>query len=337
MSLPPTLFLAPLRGATDYIFRDTLQHHFQGWDCAISPFITPQNNSDFPDKTLKDVLPVNNPGLPLIPQLLTNTPEQFLILSRRLIELGYHHLNWNLGCPAPQVAKKGKGSGMLPCPDKIVALLDTVLPELEQLDCQLSIKMRLGYHAQEESFALLPQLNAFPLREITIHTRLGSQIYRGATDVESFTRCLELSSHRLIYNGDIISCADWHTLQKRFPQISCWMIGRGAIARPFLAEEIKGGECRDLSGRLCRFHAELLTRYSSAFSGDTHIIGRMKLIWNFLINSFPFAEKKLLKKVQKSRTLSQYQDAAESILQTSIPHSFSNIHEEQKKHLKTES
>lgn len=319
MSLPPTLFLAPLRGVTDYIFRDTLQHHFQGWDCAISPFITPQNNSDFADKTLKDVLPINNPGLPLIPQLLTNTPDQFLILSRRLVELGYQHLNWNLGCPAPQVAKKGKGSGMLPCPDKIISLLDAVLPELDKLDCQLSIKMRLGYHKQEESFALLPQLNTFPLKEITIHTRLGSQIYRGETDVESFTRCLELSSHNLIYNGDITSLSDWHALQKKFPQISRWMIGRGAIARPFLAEEIKGIESRDLSNRLRCFHTELLTRYSSAFSGDAHITGRMKLIWNSLINSFPFAEKKMLKKLQKARTIAQYQNIAEAILQTAVP------------------
>ena len=313
MKQQPTLLLAPLRGITDYIFRDVFHRHFKGFDGALAPFILPQTESDFPDKLLKDVLPENNHGLPVVPQLLHNKVEPFIILAGRLHELGYRHINWNLGCPAPQVVKKRRGSGMLQYPDAILEILDSVLPKLDKMEMELSIKMRLGYQKSEESFLLLPKLNSYPLKEITIHTRLGYQIYKGETDVASFGRCLELSNHPLLYNGDIVSSEDFVKLKKRYPATKGWMIGRGAIARPSIGEEIKGIVRGNLTNRIAGFHEELFQRYSEAFSGDSHITGRMKQIWSYLIASFPEADKKNLKKIVKSRGREGYLEAANEL------------------------
>jgi tRNA-dihydrouridine synthase B len=309
---PPFIYLAPIRGLTDALFREVLASHFGGFDAAIAPFINPQNNSLFADRLLRDVLPENNRKLPVIPQLLHTRAEPFAVLARRLADLGFSHINWNLGCPAPMVARKKRGSGLLPYPEEILAILDKVMPALM---IKLSIKTRLGYHRKEEILTLLPELDNYPLEEIIIHSRLGVQLYRGETDPNTFASCQQLSKHRLVYNGDITEPEVFSTLARRFNSINSWMIGRGALANPMLAEQIKGLCPKAPDNRLQRlekYHIELLSRYQSRLSGPSHILGRLKLLWSYLISSFPGNEK-LLKKIQKSHTIDHYQKAVDML------------------------
>ncbi len=308
----PFLYLAPIRGLTDALFRDAFAGHFGGFDAAVAPFITPQKKSLYEDKQIRDVLPEHNTRLPVVPQLLHTDPEDFLVLARRLADLGYDHINWNLGCPAPMVARKKRGSGLLPFPEEIIGLLDKVMPEL---DIELSIKTRLGFHDFAETRALLPQLDRFRLKEIIIHTRLGKQLYKGSTDPEGFAVCRQLSSHQLTYNGDINDVTIFNSLAGRFPDTGRWMIGRGALANPFLAEEIKGYPQQSADGRKMRlynFHQDLFNRYTDRLSGPSHLLGRVKHLWLYLINSFP-GNKKLLKKILKSNSPAAYLDAVERL------------------------
>jgi tRNA-dihydrouridine synthase len=310
----PFLYLAPIRGLTDALFRETLASHFEGFDAAVAPFITPQKKSLYEDKQIRDVLPENNNKLPIVPQLLHTDADDFLVLARRLADLGYKHINWNLGCPAPMVARKKRGSGLLPFPNEIVALLDKVLPELE---IELSIKTRLGFNDHSETRALLPELNRFKLKEIIIHTRLGKQLYKGTTDPEGFGICRQLSEHPLTYNGDINDVETFRSLAARFPTVNRWMIGRGALSNPFLTEEIKGyprqsEEKRKL--RLYNFHNELFSRYTERLSGPSHLLGRVKHLWLYLIHSFP-GNNKLLKKILKSNTPEGYRANVEQLFE----------------------
>lgn len=279
----------------------------------MAPFINPQRHSAFKEKHLRDVLPENNPGIKIIPQLMHTTADDFLFLSRRLTELGYNEINWNLGCPAPMVANKKRGSGFLPYPDEIVSFLEEVMPKLS---LALSIKTRLGFTKPEELDNLLPRLNVFPLKEIILHTRLGKQLYKGKTDPHGFERARSLSNHKLVYNGDITSLNEYNRLQQLFPETSGWMIGRGAIGDPLLPEKIKlqNQEIKDSKERLFVFHQELLEDYSSRLSGNAHILGRMKQVWQYLITSFPEATKEL-KQINKAKSLDKYKMIVEKIIQ----------------------
>lgn len=312
----PFLYLAPIRGLTDAPFRAIFCRHFAGFDATMAPFINPQRRAVYDEAMLRDVLPANNSGPPLIPQLLNNDATSFLALARRLADLGYREINWNLGCPAPMVARKRRGSGLLPYPEQILELLDTVLPELTQLGLTLTIKTRLGYFHREELLALLPRLEALPLGEIIIHARLGKQMYKGQADPEGFARCCQSSRHRLVYNGDITSAAIFAELSRRFPAIDRWMIGRGALANPFLAEEIKGlpeASREQRLARLAAFHQELLAAYQQRLSGPSHLLGRLKQLWNYLLEYFP-EEEKLGKKLLKNTTLAGYNEIVRRLL-----------------------
>ncbi len=309
MSEQTELVLAPIRGITDCHFRSLFNRYFPGFDSALAPFINPQRHSSFHPKQLKDVLPEENRSLAVVPQLLHTDPEDFLFLASRLQELGCKEVNWNLGCPAPMVTKKHRGSGLLPFPEEIISFLDQVIP---RLPVQLSIKTRLGYADSEELFALLPRLDDYPLTEIIIHGRLGSQLYKGEIDREAFGRCLERSKQAIVYNGDITTKEIFIELQQQFPQVGKWMIGRGALANPFLPAAIKGMEIPEQLAHLKSFHDELYSCYRELLDGPSHLLGRMKQLWLYLSAFFP-PEQKSWKRIKKCRTELKYLEVVESL------------------------
>ncbi|MEN8258594.1 MAG: tRNA-dihydrouridine synthase family protein [Thermodesulfobacteriota bacterium] len=296
------LTLAPLRGLTDAIYRNTFARHFKGFDLAMAPFLTTFQGTKVKSAKLGDLLPENNQDLPVIPQILSKDADQFKTLATMLFDLGYETVNWNLGCPYPMVANKGRGSGMLPEPSKIAAFLETIA----DMPCRLSIKTRIGRRSSDEIKALMPIFNSFPLEELIIHPRLGIQLYKGEVDLEVFASCLASSVNPVTYNGDICSLADFTRLAERFPTIERWMIGRGALSDPFLPSAIKGiAAPHNPSQTIKSFHDDLFGEYSRRLSGGSHLLGRMKAVWFYLAGRFP-SDKKLLKKIQKTKKISSY-------------------------------
>lgn len=305
--IPPStrLYMAPIRGMTDHIYRNTFADHFNGFDLSVAPFIASPSGSKIRKKYLKGVLPENNKNMPVIPQILSKSADGFILLANRLFELGYETVNWNLGCPYPQVANKQRGSGLLPFTDLIQSFLDNVIPAING---QLSIKTRLGRNTKKEIFALLPILDTYPIEEIIIHPRTGVQMYNGTPDLDAFATCLSLTRHPIVYNGDILTENDFNRLSARFATINRWMIGRGALVNPFLPERIKTGKHKPEGKikKLKSFHDELFLQYSRILSGPTHILDRMKGLWQYF--SQPFSDcKKAVKKIKKAKTPEQYQ------------------------------
>lgn len=309
----PYLYMAPLKGITDARFRGIFCRHFSGIDAAIAPFVNPQRAARYPDKLIRDLLPEHNSSLPLIPQLLNSEPTGFIALASRMEELGYREINWNLGCPVKMVAGKKRGSGLLPHTDRIIELLEQVVPHLR---VKLSIKMRLGYDHPSESLRLLPRLDDFDLSEIIIHARLGKQLYRGATLPDAFGDCIPLTRHRLVYNGDLVTLSAFQEIEKKFPTVERYMLGRGLLADPFLPGALKGerSEPADRMDRLSAFHEELFQAMRSDMSGPGHLLGRMKQIWIYFIGAFPGKEK-LLKRVVRASSEASYLRAVHSIIQ----------------------
>jgi len=305
----PTLILAPIRGITDCHFRSLFNTYFPGFDSALAPFINPQRSSHYQPKQLKDLLPEANIDFPVVPQLLHTNTDDFLFLASRLHDLGYKEINWNLGCPAPMVTKKKRGSGLLPFPDEILLFLDKVIPKLP---VRLSIKTRLGLESPKELLALLPNLNEYPLSEIIIHGRLGQQAYKGSTDRISIAQCVAKSNHSIVYNGDITSLNEFKELQLQFPEITKWMIGRGVLKNPFLAGEIAGGKATEPLQQLQFFHNDLYSCYRELLSGQAHLLGRMKQLWFYLSAMFP-PRKKTWKKIKKCNTEQHYQDVIDAL------------------------
>ncbi|MFH2060599.1 MAG: tRNA-dihydrouridine synthase family protein [Pseudomonadota bacterium] len=297
------IILAPLQGFTDATYRNVFCDHFSGLDEAIAPFISTMGQKRLKPSRIKDVLFENNKKLLVIPQILGNVPKDFIFLADHLFKIGHKRINWNLGCPHLKIAKKLRGSGLLCHPDKIDAFLDAVIPHLSNT---LSVKVRLGRRSCEEILNLLPVFEKYPIEEIILHPRTGVQMYTGTVDHDAFEKACANSRHQFTYNGDIINLASFQTAEKRFPDIHRFMIGRGMLANPFLAEEIKGIVVQtDRINRLKAFHDDLFDKYQKIFSGPAHLVGRMKGFWTYLGPSFEHS-KKPLKHLLKSTSIPMY-------------------------------
>lgn len=299
-----TLIMAPLQGFTDVTFRNVYARHFAGVDEALAPFISTMGRQRLKPSRLRDVALQFNQALPVTPQILSNSADDFIFLARHLADMGHTRVNWNLGCPHSKIAKKIRGSGLLMFPEKIDALLEKIV---SQIPVPLSVKIRLGRKDKEESHDLIQVLNRHALDHVVLHPRTGIQMYRGTADHDAFEAAMEACIHPFVYNGDITDTASFSIVRNRFSGIRRFMIGRGILANPFLPEEIKkissDPACR--LSRLQCFHDDLMAAYADRFSGPGHLIGRMKGFWHYLGPSFKNHHQPL-KKILRSPSVEAY-------------------------------
>ncbi|NNJ70978.1 MAG: tRNA-dihydrouridine synthase family protein [Kiritimatiellales bacterium] len=311
----PILVLAPMRGITTMHYRKAFVRHFKGLDLEMAPFISTVSAERINPKLLKDVLPENNSGLPLIPQLIGNNPDDFVQMAIALHDLGYEEVNWNLGCPHKPIRKKRRGSGLLPHPELVDSILDQIC---DRSPCRISIKVRLGVSDKSELLKLIPVLNRYPLSEVIIHPRTAEQMYDGTADLNAFEEALKILQLPVCYNGDINNRAFFQMVESRFPEVGRFMLGRGLLANPFLCEEIKVGTAgtavRSGAGthrptnpieRITAFHADVVSSYEAVLHGDHPVLGKMKEFWTYqathLSNGRP-----MFKKLKKAQRLSTY-------------------------------
>jgi len=296
-------YLAPLRGVTDYIFRSVYEKYFGKFDYIVTPFVSTVRGTRVSDCYFKDTLPQNNDPKRVIPQIIGSESGGFLLLSRRFADFGFSAVNWNLGCPAPLITRKKRGSGLLPHKEIIQKFLDDTLPKLP---IDLSIKVRLGFENKDDLEALIPIFNGYPIKEIIIHPRTGRQAYEGSVDLDAFHKYFEMCSHTVVYNGDIRSLDYFNYLKNRFPAINRWMTGRGVIMNPNLLAILKGENIDSSASaiKLRRFLDELLEVNCNILPLSS-VLGKMKEMWGYLGGELDKSGN-LSRKIMLSSSLTEY-------------------------------
>ncbi|MCF0148605.1 MAG: tRNA-dihydrouridine synthase family protein [Clostridium sp.] len=301
-------YLAPMEGITGHIYRNAYNKYFNNMDKFFTPFITPNTSNSFKTKELRDILPENNSGLNIVPQILTNDSEGFINTSMKLKELGYNEVNLNLGCPSGTVVSKNRGSGFLAKREE----LDKFLEEIFKIsDMKISVKTRIGKDKPEEFYELIKIYNKYPLEELIIHPRTREDFYGNKPNLEIFEDALELSNSTVCYNGDIFTNEDYNKFISNFPTVDKVMIGRGILANPGLLDEIKEDKLLD-KNILKEFHDEIFTNYRVAFKEDKNAIYRMKELWGYMIYIFS-DNKKYIKRIKKAQNIEDYNEAVMSL------------------------
>jgi tRNA-dihydrouridine synthase B len=286
MSKQSKIILAPLHGYTEAAFRNALAECFGGYDEAIAPFIALSPAERINPARLRDVAPIHNMRLPIVPQILGNDASLFISMSKALSDLGYTQINWNMGCPKKSIAVKKRGSGLLPHPDFVDSILSEVIPNISQ---PLSVKLRLGRNHPDEIYPIIEILNRYPLVSVIVHPRIGVQLYDVKADVDRFATVLPLIKHPVIYNGDIFTLADYQRILTRFPSVAGCMIGRGVLANPFLAEMLSEQILPSPTEQLRRFihFIDVLMDELKKESRSSHFLfSRMKDYWGFFAYLF---------------------------------------------------
>lgn len=305
-------YMAPMEGLTGYVYRNAYHKFFRPMDRYFTPFIA---NKKMSNGEIRDLLPEHNKGMHVVPQILTNRSEDFLVVAKEIAQYGYDTVNLNVGCPSGTVVAKGRGAGLL----AETEVLDRFLYEIfEGYAGKISIKTRIGMEDENEWQDILAVYEKYPLEELIIHPRVRKDFYKGNPRLDAFSYAMEESGHRLCYNGDICSAEDLQDRKERFPDLDRVMLGRGLLCNPFLIEMSKTADdaahdhMQEKKDRLYAFHQEILEGYIQIMSGDRNVLFRMKELWFYLGDCFTNADK-YLKKIKKSERLVAYQAAVDAL------------------------
>jgi tRNA-dihydrouridine synthase len=315
-------YFAPMEGLTGYIYRNAHNAFFNNIDKYYSPFISANQSGSLKTRELNDILPENNQGLVLIPQLLTNNANDFIHFSKKIKLLGYNEINLNLGCPFGTVVSKNKGSGFLAKTEELDRFLDEIFT---QAVTKISVKTRIGKNQPEEFYELIEIFNKYPIEELTIHPRIQKDFYKNKPNLKVFKEAVILSKNPICYNGDIFTIEDYKEFSADFPGVGSLMLGRGLLANPGLTKDIKTN-IKIEKNVLKDFHDKLYNDYKKILFGDVNVLHKMKGLWFYMISVFSDNEK-YAKRIKKAVRLYDYDEAVSSLFREQ------NVLEDYKKNL----
>ena len=301
-------YLAPMVGLTGYIYRNAHKAFFNNIDKYFSPFIVTNQSESFKTRELIDILPENNPGIVLIPQLLTNDAKDFIHTSRKIKQLGYNEINLNLGCPSKIVTSKNRGSGFLSKREELDRFLEEIFSEAVT---KISLKTRLGKDQPEEFYELIEIFNKYPIEELIIHPRIQKDFYNNKPNLKIFREALTLSKNPVCYNGDIFTSNDYKKFSVDFPSVDKLMLGRGVITNPGLILDIRNNIKLEKK-TLKDFHDRIYEDYKRMFPGDRKVLCKMKELWVYMIRMFS-DNARYAKKIRESKGLCDYDEAVSSL------------------------
>jgi len=301
-------YFAPMEGLTGYIYRNAHHAFFNNIDKYFSPFIIANQSESFKTKELNDILPENNEGLVLVPQLLTNNAKDFIHTSKKMKQMGYNEINLNLGCPSGTVVSKHRGSGFLSKRDELDAFLDEIFTSSIT---KISVKTRIGKDQPEEFYDLIEIFNKYPIEELIIHPRIQKDFYKNKPNMNIFKEALILSKNPVCYNGDIVTVEDYKNFSADFPSVGTLMLGRGLLANPGLISDINNNIKLD-KNTLKDFHDKIYEDYKRVLFGDRNVLFKMKELWFYMISVFS-DNAKYAKKIKKSERLYDYEEAVSSL------------------------
>lgn len=307
-------YFAPMEGVTGYVYRNAHHAIFPGIDKYFTPFVSPNQNRCFTPREKRDILPENNRGICVVPQILTNRSDYFLRTMKELAAFGYQEVNLNLGCPSGTVVSKGRGAGFLEDADKLDAFFDEVFQKADLEKMKISVKTRIGIEDAEEFEDLQKVFNRYPFVEVIIHPRVRSDFYKNQPNRQVFGEFLKESVNPVCYNGDIFTVSDAAELKAEFPELESIMCGRGLLSNPALVRELQGGETLKKE-ELHRFHDTLYESYRTLFAPDERsVLFKMKELWGYFITAFQGAERDV-KKIKKAQHFAEYEAAVSHIFE----------------------
>lgn len=192
-------------------------------------------------------------------QLCGNTANVISLATQVLNEnCDIDFFDLNIGCPIDLIYKQGAGSALIRRPN----MLESIIRSCSELlnGTPFTVKTRTGIYTNKNvAHELIPKFELWGAKAVTIHGRSREQRYTKNSDWQYIEECAKtVKSIPVIGNGDILSYEDYAEAKKNAPHVSSVTIGRGALYKPWIFQEIKEQRAIDLSSR---DRLEMLRKY----------------------------------------------------------------------------
>ncbi|WP_257637909.1 tRNA dihydrouridine synthase [Staphylococcus aureus] len=253
--------MAPMEDVTDIVFRHVVSE-------AARPdvFFTEFTNTEsfcHPEgiHSVRGRLTFSEDEQPMVAHIWGDKPEQFRETSIQLAKMGFKGIDLNMGCPVANVAKKGKGSGLILRPDVAAEIIQAT----KAGGLPVSVKTRLGYYEIDEWKDWLKHVFEQDIANLSIHLRTRKEMSKVDAHWELIEAIKNLRDEiapntLLTINGDIPDRKTGLELAEKYG-IDGVMIGRGIFHNPFAFEK----EPREHTSKelldLLRLHLSLFNKY----------------------------------------------------------------------------
>ena len=224
--------LAPMAGVCDLPFRLLCKEKGAAMVCTemVSAKAIYYNN-----KNTKELLTIDKNEGPVSLQLFGSEPKLMAEMAKRIEEIPFNILDFNMGCPVPKVVNNGEGSALMKNPVLAGHIIEAMANAISK---PVTVKIRAGFDAEHINAVEIAKIaENSGAAAITVHARTREQYYSGKADREIIRLVKEAVTIPVIGNGDI-DCYESAKHMLEYTGCDGVAIGRGAEGNPWIFEEL---------------------------------------------------------------------------------------------------
>lgn len=307
------LILAPMQGVVDFDMRQLLTD-LGGLDRCVTEFVR-VTDQKFPAKVFYRNCPElhnqgrTRAGTPVFIQLLGGKAKWLAANAEKASRLGAPGIDLNFGCPAKIVNRNDGGSVLLKEPHRVAEIVRSVRDAVDP-SIPVTAKIRLGFSDTSLLEDIVGGIADAGATELCIHARTREDGYKPPAYWRHIDAVRRLVDIPVIANGEIWTVRD---AQQARADSGCQdlMLGRGALACPDLASQIKrygcGEEGEALTWRQVVESVEAFFENSDQWN-PRYVGNRTKQWLAYLRRRYEGAEL-LFQQVKTLRTVQEIQEA----------------------------
>ena len=230
LKLPSPLWLSPLAGYTNLVFRILLRG-LGGVGLCTTDLVNARSLLEQHRKAL-ELIQTAPDDKPLAAQLFGTVPEEMRDAALLLQSRGFEIVDINMGCPMRKVVRHGGGSALLADIAKAQNLVRTIILAVR---IPVTCKIRLGWDDDNITAPELSRaLEDVGVAAITVHGRTRQQGFTGMVNLDGIRAVVQAVRRvPVIGNGDVVTPLD---AKRMLEQTGCAgvSIGRGAFYNPWI-------------------------------------------------------------------------------------------------------
>ncbi|URZ14700.1 tRNA dihydrouridine synthase DusB [Clostridium felsineum] len=234
LNLEGNVFLAPMAGVTDIIFRKICRK--MGADLCFTEMVSAKALY-YGSENTEELMKVSDEEKYAAVQMFGSEPDIMAKACEKFnVDDKISIIDINMGCPAPKIVKNGEGSALMKEPKLAYEIVRAVKKVANK---PVTVKFRKGFDEDNiNAVEFAKVIESAGADMITVHGRTRAQMYEGKADLDIIKAVKEAVSIPVIGNGDIIS-GESAIRMLEYTNCDGLMIARGAMGNPWIFREVK--------------------------------------------------------------------------------------------------